>query len=167
MIEIAPYDPSWPTRFDELAATIRTVLGTRVVALEHVGSTAVEGLAAKDVIDIDLIVADPCDEADYAPALEAIGYVLTVREPSFYQHRMFRLPSPRTNLHVFGPDCPEHIRHIMFRDWLRTHPEDRARYEDTKRQAQPGRQTVMDYNRSKGAVIADIYERIFAAAGFK
>ena len=53
------------------------------------------------------------------PALEALGYELRVREPSWHQHRCLQLASPRVNLHVFGPDCPEAIRHRMFRDWLR------------------------------------------------
>jgi GrpB-like predicted nucleotidyltransferase (UPF0157 family) len=71
------------------------------LGVEHVGSTSVEGLAAKDVIDIDLTVADPGDEDAYVPALERLGYVLTVREPSFHEHRCLRLAEPRVNLHVF------------------------------------------------------------------
>ncbi|WP_416776658.1 GrpB family protein [Xenorhabdus budapestensis] len=96
--------------------------------IEHVGSTAVPGMVAKPVIDIDLIVEDPTQEEKYVPALERLGYDLTVREPNFYQHRCLRLAKPRVNLHVFGLDFPEHIRHIWFRDWLREHPEDCERY---------------------------------------
>jgi GrpB-like predicted nucleotidyltransferase (UPF0157 family) len=69
------------------------------------------------------------------------------------------------NLHVFGRDCPEIIRHRMFRDWLRTNAEDRALYEGAKRAAIPGGGTVMDYNFRKQQVIRDIYDRIFRAAG--
>jgi GrpB-like predicted nucleotidyltransferase (UPF0157 family) len=164
-VEIVAYNPEWPRRFQSLAAEIRTALGSAIVDIEHVGSTSVSGLAAKDVIDIDLIVADPRDEQRYVPALAAIGYILTVREPSWHQHRCLRLADPRVNLHVFGPDCPETIRHRMFRDWLRAHPEDRERYEDAKRAAVPGGGNSMDYNRRKEDTIRAIYDRLFRAAG--
>lgn len=91
--------------------------------------------SAKDVIDIDLTVADPRDEEAYVPRLVRIGDTLAVREPSWHEHRCRRLAEPRVNLHVFGSDCPETVRHRMFRDRLRTHPEDRARYEAAKRAA--------------------------------
>jgi len=164
-VEIVAYNPEWPRRFQSLAAEIRAALGSAIVDIEHVGSTSVSGLAAKDVIDIDLIVADPRDEQRYVPALAAIGYILTVREPSWHQHRCLRLADPRVNLHVFGPDCPETIRHRMFRDWLRAHPEDRERYEDAKRAAVPGGGNSMDYNRRKEDTIRAIYDRLFRAAG--
>ncbi|HEV3359417.1 MAG TPA: GrpB family protein [Pseudonocardiaceae bacterium] len=164
-VEIVAYNPEWPRRYQSLAAEIRAALGSTIVDIEHVGSTSVSGLAAKDVIDIDLIVADPRDEQRYVPALAAIGYTLTVREPSWHQHRCLRLADPRVNLHVFGPDCPETIRHRMFRDWLRAHPEDRERYEDAKRAAVPGGGNSMDYNRRKEDTIRAIYDRLFRAAG--
>lgn len=101
------------------------------------------------------------------PPLERLGYVLTIREPSFHQHRCLALPHPRANLHVFGPDCPETIRLRMFRDWLRSHPEDRDRYEEAKLHAVPGGGHVMDYNRRKQDVLRDIYDRMFRAADMK
>jgi GrpB-like predicted nucleotidyltransferase (UPF0157 family) len=165
LVEIVPYDPQWPHRYQELAEQVRLALGSKVLDVEHIGSTSVPGLAAKDVIDIDLTVADPRDEDAYVPALEKIGYFLTVREPSFHEHRCLRLAEPRVNLHVFGPDCSETIRHRMFRDWLRTHPEDRERYETAKRAAIPGGGDVMAYNARKQQVIRDIYDRLFRAAG--
>jgi GrpB-like predicted nucleotidyltransferase (UPF0157 family) len=164
-VTIVPYDPGWPGRYDALATRIRAALGDAVLDLEHVGSTSVEGLAAKDVIDIDLTVAEPRAEDAYVPALESVGYLLTVREPHWHEHRCLRLAEPRANLHVFGPDSPELVRHRMFRDWLRTHPEDRARYEEAKRAAIPGGGNVMDYNGRKQEVIREIYDRLFRAAG--
>jgi GrpB-like predicted nucleotidyltransferase (UPF0157 family) len=167
VVEIAPYNSQWPARFAALAEGIRAALGKAAVEVEHVGSTSVPGLAAKDIIDIDLTVPDPVDEADYVPALEELGYVLTIREPSFHQHRGLALSDPKVNLHVYGPDCPEAIRHRMFRDWLRDHPDDRDRYEQAKRLAVPGGGNVMDYNRRKEDVLRDIYDRMFRAAGLK
>lgn len=162
---IVAYQPEWPRRYENAAAEIRAALGEVVLDVEHVGSTSVAGLAAKDVIDIDLTVADPRHEEDYVPALARIGYTLTAREPSWHEHRCLRLDEPRVNLHVFGPDCPEVIRHRMFRDWLRDHPEDRRWYEDAKRAAIPGGGHVMDYNARKQDTILAIYDRIFRAAG--
>ncbi len=104
-------DPAWPRQYDDLASRIRKVLGWRVLQLEHVGSTSVQGLAAKPVIDIDLTVADPDREQDYVPALEAIGFRLTIREPWWYGHRALRADEPCCNLHVFGFDSPESVRH--------------------------------------------------------
>jgi GrpB-like predicted nucleotidyltransferase (UPF0157 family) len=164
-VTIVPYNPEWPGRYEALSADIRTALGDSALDIEHVGSTSVEGLAAKDIIDIDLTVADPRAEDTYIPPLEGLGYVLRVREPSFHEHRCLRLTNPRVNLHVYGPDCPESIRLRMFRDWLRAHDEDRALYEDTKRAATPGGGTVMDYNARKQNVIREIYDRLFRAAG--
>ncbi|AKS35224.1 GrpB family protein [Mycolicibacterium goodii] len=164
-VEIVAYNPEWPARYRALAAPIRTALGPTALHLEHVGSTSVPGLAAKDVIDIDLTVDDPRHEAAYVPALTDLGYRLTVREPDWHQHRCLNLDVPRVNLHVFGPDCPEVIRHRMFRDWLCAHPDDRERYEAAKRAAVPGGGHVMDYNARKQPVIREIYDRMFRAAG--
>ena len=164
-VRIVRYDPDWPRRYQEVAHRIRAALGDVALDLEHVGSTSVPGLAAKDVLDVDLTVADSRDEDVYVPPLERLGYVLTIREPSFHEHRCLRLAEPRVNLHVFGPDCPESIRHRLFRDWLRTHSGDRERYEEAKRAAVPGGGNVMDYNARKEKVIREIYDRLFRAAG--
>ncbi len=164
-VRLVPYDPGWPRRFQELSAAVRDALGDTALDVEHIGSTSVPGLAAKDVVDINLTVTDPGVEDTYVPALERLGYVLTVRQPSWHEHRCLRLAEPRVNLHVFGPDSPEAIRNRMFRDWLRTHPEDRVRYEEAKFAAIPGGGHVMDYNARKQDVIRDIYDRLFRAAG--
>ena len=164
-VEIVPYNFAWPERYRVVSERVLVALGGAVLDIEHVGSTAVAGLSAKDVIDIDLTVADPSDEQTYVPALEHCGFVLTIREPSFHEHRCLTLVNPRTNLHVFGPGCPESIRLRMFRDWLCTHPEDRALYEEAKRSATPGGGHVMDYNARKQRAVREIYDRLFRAAG--
>jgi GrpB-like predicted nucleotidyltransferase (UPF0157 family) len=71
-VALAEYDPVWPQRFRQEEDRIRAALGTRVLRLEHTGSTSVPGLAAKPVVDIVAVVADPADEASYVPALEQI-----------------------------------------------------------------------------------------------
>jgi GrpB-like predicted nucleotidyltransferase (UPF0157 family) len=168
-IEVTDPDPAWPRQFDGLAGRIREVLGWRVLQLEHVGSTAVPGLPAKPVIDIDLTVADPGREQDYVPALETIGFRLHIREPWWYGHRVLRSDQPLCNLHVFGFDSPEVVKHRIFRDWLRGNPEERDRYAAAKRQAaaeaNAAGEHVMQYNARKQQVIREIYHRAFVAAG--
>ena len=118
-IAIVGSDPTWPDQFCALAEHLREVLGARALEVSHVGSTSVPGLAAKPIIDVDLIVADPADEAAWLPALEAAGFVLTVREPWWYEHRMVKGTTPAANVHIFGPEAAEPWRHRIFRDHLR------------------------------------------------
>src|SRR5687768_1379486 len=93
-ILLAPPDPRWPRQYAEVAARIRQALGPVAVVVEHVGSTSVEGLAAKPFLDVLLLVPDPSDEAAYVPRLEAVGFLLHVREPEWHQHRFFRGEDP-------------------------------------------------------------------------
>lgn len=113
LIEVLAYAPTWSQTYGQLYRQIIKALKNRALAVEHIGSTAVPHLSAKPVIDIDLIVADPEDEASYIPALQALGYVLTVRERSWYGHRMLKLQNPRANLHVFGPASPEAVQFCL------------------------------------------------------
>ena len=168
-IEVVDPDPSWPADFERVAERIRKALGDAVLALDHVGSTSVPGLSAKPIIDVDLTVADSADEAAWLPALERAGFDLTVREPWWHEHRCLVGEEPRCNVHVFSPDCPEVIRHRMFRDWLREHPEDVALYRAAKlgaaAESNAAGEHVMDYNARKEPVIRAIYDRAFRAAG--
>jgi GrpB-like predicted nucleotidyltransferase (UPF0157 family) len=168
-IEVVEPDPAWPWAFGQLDERIRIALGADALEVQHVGSTAVPGLPAKPVIDVDLTVADPADEPAWLPRLEAEGFVLVIREPWWHEHRCLVHDDPRCNLHVFGPDSPEPIRHRLFRDWLVAHPEDRDRYRDAKlgaaHEANAAGEHVMGYNARKEPVIRAIYDRAFRAAG--
>ncbi len=168
-IELVPPDPGWPATYERLVRRVRLALEGRVLALDHVGSTAVPGLAAKPIIDIDLTVVDPADEDAWLPDLERAGFELVIREPWWHEHRMLVTETPFCQLHVFGPTAPEPIRHVMFRDWLRTHPDDLALYQATKLAAAEASNAAgehgVDYNRRKQAVIREIYDRAFRAAG--
>jgi GrpB-like predicted nucleotidyltransferase (UPF0157 family) len=168
-IEVTDPDPAWPRQFDDLAGRIREALGWRAIQLDHVGSTSVPGLPAKPIIDIDLAVADPGREQDYVPALEAIGFRLVIRQPWWYGHRALVADEPRCNLHVFGLDSPEAVRHRIFRDWLRGNAAERDRYAAVKRQAasdaNAAGEHVMQYNARKEQVVREIYHRAFAAVG--
>ena len=168
-IVIVDHDPQWSAQFTAIAAGIHDVLGSRVLRLEHVGSTSVPGLAAKPVIDIDLTVADAGDEDGYIPALVAAGWTHARREPWWHGHRLLRWESPQVNLHVWGPDSPEPWRHAILRDHLRRDAGDCERYAAIKRQsaatATEKTETVDEYNARKQHVLREIILRALDAAG--
>ncbi|HWS35750.1 MAG TPA: GrpB family protein [Actinoplanes sp.] len=160
-VVVEDYDPAWPARFATVAVQVRAILGERILALEHVGSTSVPGLAAKPIIDIDLTVADAGDEDDWLPDLERAGYHLILREPWWFGHRMLVDHAEDLHLHVWPAGAAEPIRHLLLRDRLRAHPEDRDRYADTKRRL-AGENLGGDYTMAKSAVIDEILGRVFA-----
>jgi GrpB-like predicted nucleotidyltransferase (UPF0157 family) len=159
-VVLVEYDPEWPRLFEREAERIRGALGDAALAIEHTGSTSVPGLAAKPVIDITLVVEDTTDEASYVPALEAAGYVLRIREPDWYEHRLFKGPDTNVNLHVFSRGCEEIERMTRFRDHLRANDDDRELYLRTKRDlAARDWKFVQNYADAKSAVVQEILAR--------
>ena len=159
-VYLADYDPDWPLIFAQLAQEIQQVLGNTIYRLEHVGSTSVPGLAAKPIIDMVLAVLSSADEAAYVPQLESLGYGLRIREPDWYEHRVLKLKKPQVNLHVFSSGCEEIDRMIAFRDWLRSHPNDKHLYETTKRTlSQQTWKYIQNYADAKSAVVQEIMGR--------
>jgi GrpB-like predicted nucleotidyltransferase (UPF0157 family) len=159
-ITLAEYDPAWPRLFEREAERVRATLGNRVVVLEHVGSTSVPGLAAKPVIDMLLAVDDPADEPSYVPPMEAAGYILSIREPDWFEHRLFKGPDTDINLHVLPAGCPEIDRMLAFRDHLRTDDADRDLYERTKRELAARRwKFIQNYADAKTGVVEEIITR--------
>jgi GrpB-like predicted nucleotidyltransferase (UPF0157 family) len=165
-IVVSDYDPHWPVLFEREAARIRAVLGAEVALLEHCGSTSVPGLPAKPLIDIILAVADSSAESTYAPSLEKAGYRLHIREPDWFEHRIFKGPDTDINLHVFTVGCTEIDQMLLFRDWLRAHAEDRDLYATQKRELakKPWRFT-QNYADAKTPVVHEILGRARAAQG--
>jgi GrpB-like predicted nucleotidyltransferase (UPF0157 family) len=164
-VTLHEYDARWPSYFRAQADAIRAALGGTALSVEHVGSTSVPGLAAKPVIDIALVVADSTDERSYVPRLERAGFRLKVREPDWHQHRMLVKrredgDDESVNLHVYTDGCVEPRRDVRFRDWLRTHEDDRDLYERTKRELASRVWTYMqNYADATTAVIYDIRSR--------
>jgi GrpB-like predicted nucleotidyltransferase (UPF0157 family) len=126
-------DPSWSETARQWIERLHQALAPLDVGVEHVGSTAVPGLAAKPVIDLQVAVPALADEDAYRPALESLGLVSRTRA---VDHRFFRPPAiAARTIHI--PVCQQgsgwEREHILFRDFLRTHPEHRRRYERLKR----------------------------------
>jgi GrpB-like predicted nucleotidyltransferase (UPF0157 family) len=162
-IFLAEYDPAWPGLYDREVARIRAILGDRVVRIEHVGSTSIPGLAAKPIIDIVLLVPDSTDEADYVSPLVDGGYVLRIREPGWFEHRVLNGPDTKVNLHVFSDGCPEIERMVAFRDRLRVHDEERQHYEAVKRDLAARHWVyVQHYADAKSEVVEAIIARALA-----
>jgi GrpB-like predicted nucleotidyltransferase (UPF0157 family) len=156
-IVLVGHDEAWHERFSVEAARIEDCLSAGDTRVEHVGSTAVCGLAAKPIVDILLVVTDPSDEAAYVPPLQEAGYRLRVREPEFFEHRMLRTADRDVHLHVFGPDAAEADRMLAFRNILRTDTSARQRYERVKRRlARREWPTMQHYADAKSDVINDV-----------
>ena len=163
-IVVVDYDPAWPERFRGEEAKIRAALGEAAIAIEHIGSTSVPGLAAKPIVDILLMVEDSGEEASYLPALEEAGYVLRVSEPDFHEHRMFRTPEKDVHLHVYSAGSPEIDRYLLLRDRLRENGEERNLYVRTKRElARRDWPSMQHYAEAKTEVIEGIIARAAGA----
>ena len=159
-VELVDYDHEWPELYRREEEKIRRALGDRMVLLEHAGSTSVPGLPAKPVIDIVLEVADTTDEDAYVPPLEQAGYVLRIREPDWFEHRLLKGVTPSVNLHVFPAGCPEVERMLRFRDHLRVDEPDRELYLRTKRRlAAQTWEDVQHYADAKSEVVEEIMVR--------
>ena len=106
----------------------------------------------------------PSDEATYVPAMETAGYVLRIREPAWFEHRVFKGPDTDINLHVFTVACPEIDQMLLFRDWLRAHPEDRDLYAATKRDlAKREWKLTQNYADAKTVVVQQILAKARSA----
>jgi len=127
---LVDYDARWPTMYAEHERRIRAALGPAAVQIEHIGSTSVPGLAAKPIIDVLITVEDITAEEDYLDQLLGVGYVLRVREPG---HRLVRTPVRDIHVHILEVGDEAVDAYLLFRDHLRTTPDDRDLYERTKR----------------------------------
>ena len=146
MIIIVAYDTSWPEAFISVAQPLRTALGELALRIDHIGSTSVPGLAAKDVIDVQVTLKDFSSAPQLVSALSSLGYTLIPHTssdhlPPLYQgpetdweKLMFRPPANQrpTHLHVRALGRPNQRYPLLFRDYLRAHPVASAAYAQIK-----------------------------------
>lgn len=159
-ITLVEYDLHWPKAFEREANRIRSVLGSKALQIEHVGSTSVPGLCAKPIIDMLLVVENSADESSYVPELEAAGYILRIRESEWFEHRLFKGPDTDINLHVFSSGTSEIDRMLRFRDWLRSNESDREKYAQVKRSLAKSKwRHVQHYADAKTSIVQEIMER--------
>ena len=135
---VVPYDAAWKTEFEKIKAEIEDALGDLAIGIEHVGSTAVEGLSAKPCIDIDVVIRDASDLDATVAALARIGYVhegdlgIKGREAFDYADKPHLM---KHHLYVCAQGSAELLRHIAFRDFLRENSEAAEEYGRIKREA--------------------------------
>jgi len=166
-LEIVPYDPAWPHAFEAEAGRIRAALGPLALRIDHNGSTAVPGLAAKPVIDIQVSVAALQPLTAYGEPLQAIGYVHVPHPddafcPFFHRPRHW----PHTHhVHVLAAGGEEERRTLAFRDYLREHAAEAREYERLKRDlAYRLAATTHDSREAYARAKTDFIERILAIA---
>lgn len=137
-ILVVDYDPQWPILFEQEKERILTTLKSHVLMVEHIGSTAVPGLAAKPVIDIGVGIRSLADASILIPSIEKLAYVY---EPALEQLlpecRFFWKGTPTahtTHLHLAEADNPVLVRPLQFRDYLRKYPDAAVEYGSLKKQ---------------------------------
>jgi GrpB-like predicted nucleotidyltransferase (UPF0157 family) len=159
-VVVEDYNPNWKYEFEKIEAELRTVLKD-VISIEHVGSTSVEGLAAKPIIDIDIIIEDNFEEVKNQ--LGTIGYIhegdlgISGREAFKYRNKDCLMTH---HLYVCNKNNEELHRHITFRDYLRNNKKERERYSLIKKEmAAKYPEDIDSYISGKQDVILEIYEK--------
>lgn len=137
MIQIVPYDASWPAAFEAEATSIRGAFGELALRVDHVGSTSVPGLAAKPVIDIQVSVPFLGPMSTYVNLLAGLGYIHITLGPFDLVYPFFQKPADwpcthHVHLCVVGSELES--RHLAFRDYLRRHPDVSDQYVELKRE---------------------------------
>lgn len=137
-VELVPHNPAWADRAAAESARLKAALGDNLLAVEHIGSTAIPGIAAKPIVDLLPIVADLAALNAARPAIEALGYVW--RGEFGLEGRRYCVLSDTTGrrivqAHCYQADSPEVERHLVYRDHMRAHPDEAAAYEAEKQRA--------------------------------
>jgi GrpB-like predicted nucleotidyltransferase (UPF0157 family) len=162
-IIVVDYDPAWPEQFARIAAQVRTAAGELIPEVHHVGSTSVPGLAAKPIIDLLGGVRALRDAEAAREALEQIGFVYTPQYEHEMPDRRYFTQMNAVHFHVVEIGHEFYERHLAFRDWLRTHPEDRDAYAALKRElAQQYRDQRAAYTDAKTEFIRAIEHKALA-----
>jgi GrpB-like predicted nucleotidyltransferase (UPF0157 family) len=150
---IEEYDPAWKEKFKVLRNLIASVFGSKATAIEHVGSTSIEGMKAKPVIDVLVIVSDAADLKGEREKMENLGYMY--KENYLAPSSLFLCRDEDgkrlENIHIFPQGHPKIAEFIDKRDYLRTHPEEVRRYEHLKEQlAKQFPDDYLSYRKAKG-----------------
>ena len=158
-IIVSDYNPAWPALFTQLANPIQHCLGAFPTAtIEHVGSTSVPGLAAKPIIDMDIVVQHMADIPAIIAVLATLGYVHR-GDMGIVGREAFRAPAdlPAHHLYLGHGDAPSIRNHLLLRDYLRQHPQAVIAYTQLKRDLATRYGDDIDaYVEGKSQFIADI-----------
>lgn len=158
MIELVGHDPAWANAYASAADEIRAALGAAAVSVEHVGSTAIAGIVAKPRIDVLIVVGTYDPEAVYQEPLASLGYAYDHRDELHVLFKGSRDGTP-FNLHVVERDAEEATRMIVFRDYLRSHPDEARRYEDLKKDLAERHSDGDVYAEAKSSYVQEVLRR--------
>lgn len=135
---VVDYDQEWPSAFEAVRRHLLPAVASLAVCIEHVGSTAVPGLAAKPVIDVDVVVKDQASVPRAVAALEALGHRHRGDQGIPGREAFCPVPGlPEHHLYLVVLDSPPHRDHVDLRDYLRSHPDQAQRYAAEKRRLAP------------------------------
>lgn len=181
---IVDYDPAWPIRARQLLSTVRSAFASRAeeFGYEHIGSTAVPGLAAKPFVDLQVRMPTLPSMAELTDILAPTPFIPAQGarpdspgvhrdiprpgdpvDPPLYEKRLFHSPAEAAILHIRRADSPFAQFVVDFRDWLRQHPDQARRYEQLKRdlaERHAGDPDYDDYTRAKSAFLNEIQPRL-------
>lgn len=162
-VMVLPYDEAWKTAFEQIKEEISQALGDLAIAIEHVGSTSVEGMSAKPCIDLDVVIAEESLLGEVGDKLGAIGYThegdlgIKDREAFKYSDKPHLM---KHHLYVCPQDSKELHRHLTFRDFLRSNQEAVGKYSAVKETAAKLFPDDMDgYIAYKSPCIEDLYKQ--------
>jgi GrpB-like predicted nucleotidyltransferase (UPF0157 family) len=161
---VLPYDQAWEKAFKTIKSFLDQALKDQVIAIEHIGSTSVEGLAAKPIIDIDIIIDSDHQFEAVKNSLEQLGYRhegdLGIKDREAFKYDTMH-DLMKHHLYVCPSDSIELKKHLTFRDYLRTHPDDRDRYSEIKKRAAMNHPEDIDgYIEEKSPLIESIYRKL-------
>ena len=162
-VTVEAYDPAWQNAFEKISREVRAGMGDRILSVEHVGSTSVPGLAAKPIIDLDVVIPDEADLEAVIRAMEALGYEhegdlgIPGREAFRYDGKEHLM---KHHLYVCRESSGELFRHLTFRNYLREHPEAAQEYGSVKQEgAALYPESIDGYISHKDGCIRRIYEK--------
>ncbi len=159
-IRIVEYNPSWVSMFEMVRNFVTPVLTDIVVAIEHVGSTSFPGLSAKPIIDMDVVVNSQAEVLIAIQRLESIGYIHQ-GDLGISGRAAFASPDglPPHHLYVCETSNAELKRHILFREYLRSHPDEANEYGELRQElAQRFRNDRVSYTNSKAEFIKEMLQ---------
>lgn len=159
-LELHPHDPRWAAYFDEVRASLSGALGRYALDIQHVGSTSIAGIVAKPVIDVAVAIEQYPLPDEVLTAVEALGYTYWGEYGIPHRHLFFQRGGPvGYNIHINELANDQFQRHVLFRDYLRAHPDAAQGYERLKLELAAQYEDVNTYANSKSEFVRDILKK--------
>ena len=170
IVELQPHNEIWAQQFNGLKSEFINELDSLILAVEHVGSTSIEGISAKPILDIDIVINDVSLFPKVCASLEKMGYIyqgnqgIEGREAfKINANELLNRNKPPHHLYVCSLDSEELKRHLAFRDYLRQHPDEAKEYEVLKKSLAATVNTREEYTEGKTEFVEAILEKTLSA----